>query len=268
MIAGIIVSEAVYSPEVCIPPHEHAAAFFDLVVEGACEEVLSGQPRARARSTLAFHPAGEVHSSRWLAPESRCFHVEISPPLFDRVRQHSPVLENPAHFPGGTPIWLAARLYNEFRQMDDVSPLAIEGLTLELLAACARHESRIPDRRPPRWLLTARALLHEKFAEPLTLGTVAGSVGIHPAHLARVFRQFHGCTLGDYVRTLRIEFACGRLTNSEIPLAEIALAAGFSDQSHFSNTFKRQIGVSPAVFRKSVDLRKSGSTECSHRARK
>jgi len=267
-VAGIIVLESVYTPEVCIPPHEHAGAFFDLVVEGACDEVVGGRARARARSTLAFHPVGEVHSSRWLAPESRCFHVEISPALSDRTRQHSPILDNPAFFPGGTPSWLATRLYNEFRRMDDVSPLAIEGLTLELLAAFGRQESGVPDRRPPRWLLMARELLHEKFAEHLPLDTIAGSVGIHPAHLARVFRQFHGCTLGEYVRKLRIEFACRRLTNSDISLVEVALAAGFSDQSHFSNTFKRQMGVSPAAFRKSVDPRKSSSKQCSHRTRK
>jgi AraC family transcriptional regulator len=266
-IAGIIVSEAAYSPEVFIPPHEHAAAFFDLVVAGACEEVLSGQARARACSTLAFHPAGEVHSSRWLAPESRCFHIEIPRALLDRVRQHSPALEYPAHFSGGASVWLASRLHDEFQRMDDFSPLAIEGLTLELLAACARPDPGIADRKPPRWLLAACTLLHENFAEHLTLAAIAGSVGIHPAHLARVFRRFHGCTLGDYVRNLRIEYACSRLTSSESSLVEIALAAGFSDQSHFSNAFKRRMGVSPGAFKQFVSPRKSGSIECSPRAR-
>jgi AraC family transcriptional regulator len=266
-VAGIIVLESAYSSELCLPPHEHAAAFFDLVVAGACAEVLGGQTRTRGHSTLAFHPAGEVHSSRWHGPEPRCFHVEIPPPLLDRVRQYSPTLDNPVHFPGGAPSLLATRLYDEFRRMDELSPLAIEGLTLELLAECSRRASHIPERQPPRWLLTVRELLREKFCAHLTLGTIAESVGVHPAHLARVFRRFHGCTLGDLVRKLRIEFACRRLTTSDTPLAEIALAAGFSDQSHFSNTFKRHTGISPAAFRKSAHPRNSDASECSHCAR-
>src|SRR5262249_6006969 len=148
-------------------------------------------------------------------------------------------------------------LYDEFRHTDELSPLAIEGLTLELLAECSRRASRISDRHPPRWLLTVCDLVQARFCERLTLGAIAESVGVHPAHLARVFRRFHGCTLGDHVRKLRIEFACRRLTTSDTPLADIALAAGFSDQSHSSNTFKRHTGVSPAAFRKSARPRNS-----------
>jgi AraC family transcriptional regulator len=148
--------------------------------------------------------------------------------------------------------------------MDGVSPLAIEGLTLELLAESARNTSPVLDRRPPGWLISVCDMLHEQFSEPPPLGTIAEEAGVHPAHLARTFRQVHGCTLGDYVRKLRIEYACRCLTNPETPLAEIALAAGFSDQSHFSRTFKRQMGVPPGEFRKSLHPRKSGPTGCSH----
>jgi AraC family transcriptional regulator len=151
--------------------------------------------------------------------------------------------------------------------MDELSPLAIEGLTLELLVECARGAARVPDRQPPRWLRAVCDLLEAKFCEHLTLGTLAASVGVHPAHLARVFRRFHGCTPGEHVRQLRIEFACHRLANSDTPLAEIALAAGFSDQSHFSNTFKRHTGVSPAAFRKSARRRNSDTRGCSPCAR-
>jgi AraC family transcriptional regulator len=266
-VGGITALESAYSDGVCLPPHEHAAAFFDLVVAGACTEVLGGQTRTRGRWTVAFHPAGEVHSSHWHGQTARCFHIEVAPLLLDRVRQCSPSLNDPVHFPGGTPPLLATRLYHEFRDMDELSPLAIEGLTLELLAECSRQPSRTQDRQPPRWLRTVSDLVQARFREPLTLGLIAESVGVHPAHLARVFRRFHGCTLGDHVRKLRIEFACHSLTTSDTPLADIALAAGFSDQSHFSTTFKRHTGVPPAAFRRSVRPRNSDANGCSLRAR-
>ena len=54
---------------------------------------------------------------------------------------------------------------------------------------------------------------------------------------------------GEYIRQLRVEYACRQLSSSSTALAEIASAAGFSDQSHFSRTFKRQIGMTPSQYR-------------------
>jgi AraC family transcriptional regulator len=259
--------ESVFSPNACIPSHEHVHSFFDLVIEGACTERVGHEARTRTRSTLAFHPAGEVHSSHWSGPEPRCFHIEIPPQLLERVKETSPGFARTALFLGGSPAWLATRLYDEFRYADEVSSLAIEGLVLELLAACARRPTDPRESAPPRWLSRARELLHEHFSTPLALGAVAKSVGVHPAHLARVFRQFHGCSLGDYVRKLRIDFACRRLRSSEAPLVEIALAAGFSDQSHFSNTFRHLMGVSPGAYRKATRSRNPDTTRRSDRTR-
>jgi AraC family transcriptional regulator len=72
---------------------------------------------------------------------------------------------------------------------------------------------------------------------------------VHPVHLAREFRRFEHCTIGEYVRRLRIEQACRRLTHSTDPIAAIAAEAGFADQSHFARTFKRVVGMSPVQFR-------------------
>jgi AraC family transcriptional regulator len=267
VLEGITVLESVYSHDLRIPPHAHAEAFFDLVLDGACSEVHDGQTTDRSRSACAFHPPGEVHSNSWHGPEPRCFHIAIAPALLNRVGQYAPLLTRSVHFPAGTPGLLATRVYHEFRRMDEVSPLVIEGLTLELLAQTTRLASRIPERRPPRWLRRVRELLHDKFSERLTLEVLAESAGVHPAHLARVFRQFLGCTVGDYLRQLRIECACRRLTSSDASLVEIALAAGFADQSHFSRTFKRHTGLSPVAFQKSFGRRKADAKECSPGAR-
>ena len=266
-VAGITLMESLYGPEVIIPPHEHAAAYFDFVLEGLCREVVHGQARQRGRGSLAFHPAGEVHTNRWHDSAARCFHVEAGSTLLDRLHAYSPTLDQPLIFADGPAQWLMQRIYDEFRRTDAVSALAVEGLTLELLAEGARHDPLQVERTPPRWLRQVRDLLHERFRQRLTLDGIAGSVGVHPAHLARVFRQQQHCTVGDYVRSLRIEYACHCLRTSDTALATIALAAGFSDQSHFSRAFKRQTGISPAVFRESIVSRKSNAKECSNRTR-
>jgi len=56
----------------------------------------------------------------------------------------------------------------------------------------------------------------------------------------------------DFVRQLRIEYACHELATSELPIVDIALSAGFFDQSHFTRTFKRLTGIVPSQYRQSL----------------
>jgi AraC family transcriptional regulator len=81
---------------------------------------------------------------------------------------------------------------------------------------------------------------------------LAHDVGVHPVHLAQAFHKSYRRTVGDYVRQLRIEYACHELAASETPIVQIALSAGFCDQSHFTRTFKRLIGVTPSQYRESL----------------
>ncbi|MBA4183537.1 MAG: helix-turn-helix transcriptional regulator, partial [Acidobacteria bacterium] len=78
---------------------------------------------------------------------------------------------------------------------------------------------------------------------------------IHPVHLARTFRRSYGYTIAEYVRRLRVDFACSALASSNESLAEIAVNAGFSDQSRFSKTFKRLTNLTPAEYRAAIHSR-------------
>src|SRR6266849_3649178 len=175
-VGGITLAESLYHSDVAIPSHEHTTTFFDLVVDGFCSEFVHRQERNHARSTLAFHPAGEIHHSCWHGSEGRCFHIEIAASLLDRVRQHSLSFDSPAYFDLGKPNWIAQRIYDEFRSMDDLSALVIEALTLELLAEGARLASHVAS-APPRSVESIRDLLRAEFSQSLSLDQIAGSVG-------------------------------------------------------------------------------------------
>ena len=77
----------------------------------------------------------------------------------------------------------------------------------------------------------------------------ARAAGVHPVHLARVFRQYLGCTPGDYLRRPRLERAAVLLRETPRPLSDVALSCGFADQSHLANAFKRHTGVTPGAYR-------------------
>ena len=162
---------------------------------------------------------------------------------------------------GGELVWLARRLYQEYKEADGCSVLAIEGLMLEMLAIIGRLEVT-KERRRPLWLSTVIDLLHEEFQRNLTVDEIAHRVGIHPFHLSKVFREFHRQTIGEYLHRLRVQFACRRLSQLEVKLADVAFEAGFADQSHFTRVFKRVTGTTPGVFR-AVALSLGPVDECS-----
>ena len=245
-VGDLTFVESTYSPGFRIPQHCHARAFFYLVLKGSCTEVYDHRTRLARSPSLVFHPAGGSHADHWPGAGGQCFHIEVGPSTLQRTREHVCLLDHSTDFQSGDAIWLATRLYREFQRLGDASPLAMEGLVLELLAQTGHGRDGRKERRPPTWLAQVRDLLHDRPRERLVLDEIAAAVGVHPVHLCRAFRQQYGCTIGDYVRKLRLDLASHQLATSSASLAEIALAAGFADQSHFTNVFRRACGMTPA----------------------
>jgi AraC family transcriptional regulator len=254
-VAGFTFAESLYAANFDIPMHSHENAFLYYVIDGIYDEACGRETRTGGPSSLVFHPVGEAHANRWHDTGGRVFHIDISQARALAFREHGACIDAPADFRGGLAPWLARRLHREFRRADDASTLAMEGLVLDIVAEVSRYRAPAAERRPPAWFVRARDLLHDRFAEKLSLGEIAAAVDVHPVHLARVFRRQHGCTLGDYVRRLRVEFACRQLESSDTRLVEIALWAGFPDQSHFTKTFRNQMGITPGEFRRQLRAR-------------
>ena len=248
-VGAFTLSERLYPAYFQTPKHAHEQALFCFVVQGGYTETYGSRTRACEPSTFLFHAPGESHAEQFYGSGGCSFIVEIEPQWLERVAQHSRVINTSADFKGGVITLLANRLYKEFLEMDDISPLVIEGLMFEMLGETSRSAKSSATLQPPRWLEQARQMLHERFAEPITLTEVAAIVGVHPVHLSQVFHKHYNCTVGLYLRQRRIEFACQRLADSSTPLSEIALAAGFSDQSHLTRMFKRHIGIPPSQYR-------------------
>ena len=251
-VASFALSERLYPPRYKTPKHSHKRALFCFVIEGGYTETYGGRLRECTSSTLLFHPPEELHAEHFYDSGGHSFIIELEPRWLEHVREHGALPEAPAGFHGGVMEMLARRLYKEFGQVDEMSGLIIEGLMLEMMGEAGRHCSFREGNQPPRWLEQARELLHARFAEPLKLADIAEAVGVHPVHLAQTFHKSYRCTVGDYVRRLRIESTCRELATSEAPIVEIALAAGFCDQSHFTRTFKRLTGIAPSQYREAL----------------
>jgi AraC family transcriptional regulator len=83
----------------------------------------------------------------------------------------------------------------------------------------------------------------------ISLEVLSSMAGLSPYHFARAFRQSFGTPPHGYLLQRRLERVKELIRNSELPLSEIALATGFSDQSHLARHFRRQTGMSPSIAR-------------------
>jgi AraC family transcriptional regulator len=254
-LAGFRLWDLVYAPDTRVSEHQHEVARFCMAIRGSCREIYGGRSRYFEPLTWDFLPAGNAHTLIVSRAGMCVFSIEIAPRWLEHAKQYCTPVETPMHSKGGALGTLLPRLYREYGRWDASSPLIIEGLVLEMLGEISRSETSGTERHPPQWLRQVVDLLHEHFSERLQLSSIAQAVGVHPVHLAREFRRFHLCTVGEYARRLRIEYACRELASSKLSLAQIAFAAGFADQSHFTRTFKHQTGMSPVQYRATLASR-------------
>ncbi len=247
--AGITLGEVQYPVEHSRATHVHERACIHFLLEGGYTESQGRRTNECAPLSLSFQPCGHEHSYRCSKTISRSLTIELEPDWMKLLADYSVVLDAVCNFSDGLLLWLATRLHNEFRAQGPASQLVIEGLTLEIAVEISRRRTIPSELKPPAWLKQVEELLNEQFAESLSLREIGQTIRIHPVHVARTFRRYYHCTVGEYVRNLRIESACKQVAHSDMSLLEIAFAAGFSDQSQFNRAFKRIMGITPGAFR-------------------
>ena len=249
-ISGFVLTETFHEPRLILPRHDHECANINFTLDGSFRETVGNRPQECQTGSLLVKPPGEVHGNKYGPKGAHCLIVEMSPRRLDDIRAFTNLFDTPAHEKGGTLSLIMRRIYGELRGQTRGFELVIEGLILEMLGQTFRQNNLRDCFTPPRWLIQAQELIHQHFAEKLSLRVIAEAVQIHPSHLARTFRKYHGCSIGEYVRRLRIEYAAQEILKSASSLTDISLAAGFSDQSHFTHEFKRQLRTTPAEYKK------------------
>ncbi len=244
---GFSVREMRGRPPKGIPKHTHDSAHFCLVVRGDYVTTTRNHSGRCPGSTLLFHPAGTTHEDHFLAPTGSCLMVSLPAAALEsmggsRLAAHSLAIDDAElAFPG-------ARMLRELREPDDLSPLSLEGLALEMVSRVMERRERI--RGAPPWLERAREYVHDRAAAPARVGEIAAATGVHPVHLARVFRRRLGLSPGEYLRRVRVRRAMDLLAGTEMGLAAVALQAGFCDQSEMTKAFRREIGATPSTYRR------------------
>ncbi len=251
-LPGFMLTERWHASDWVLLPHAHEVSILGVSLSGCCHEIVGKRRHECGPGSLQILPAGESHSYAFGSSRVHCLTIEVKPDKLAEIQLFTNILARNDYFSGGELSALLTRLYQEFRAGDAAAALTVEGLVLETLGTAARGLTRCQSPIQPAWLRRTRDFIHERFAAGISLTELAASVEVHPSHLTRMFRRHYGCSVGDYVRRLRLEYAARELIASDRPLAEIAANAGFYDQSHFTHTFKSHLKMTPAEYRAAV----------------
>ncbi len=247
-IGGLVLTLCRYEPGLSEPWHVHANPTFFLLVAGRQRDCSRQMEFDQDPLTAVFHPTTEPHSG-FVGPRGMVgLNVEYDHTWLD---SHGIGKQELGGYQPLASIWsrlaFIQLLGNAFRE----TPVArgdIETIALELLDPVFRFPFS-PRRTTPPWLHRAMSMLRDQFRSPITLRIVAAEVGVHPVHLARVFRREKGCSVSEYLRALRVAEASRLIVDAGRPLAEAACEAGFADQPHLCRVFSSTFGFTPKTLR-------------------
>lgn len=173
------------------------------------------------------------------------------------------------HFPSPiqeilhNPQTLVHRIYTQHPQLEHLarrilqadnnalcSRLQLEALTLEFLAQAFQVNSSVtPQQKRQAVLDEAADILQQEWVNPPTIAQLARRIGLNEFYLKNGFREQFGCTIGAYVRKLRMENAGYLLQKQGYSVKETALSVGFSNIGYFSTAFKQYYGELPSTYR-------------------
>lgn len=241
--------------------HRLAAHAIVLHLEGANARFVfrcNGGSQVVGGSTLGrvtFIPASHELAG-WSDYPTRVRHIVVllDPKMIDVELGEPPDL--PFHFDLNDGV-IASRMRALQAELDNPGPLGrlyVDSLSCEIAIRLVRRHTAKPARQhrgglSPRRLRMVKEYIEENLPHQITLSDIAAIAGVSSAHFCRAFHKSVGVPSHRYIVRRRIELAKGLLAESRMPIAEIALAAGFGNQSHLTKHFRGVVGTTPRRFR-------------------
>ena len=242
---GARVLRVVHPGEQEIEEHQHDWAYIGLYTAGRYVERYDGGEADMSGPCAVLHPAGRPHADSVHDSGLETLTIEFDLAWL-RVHGFSGRLDRSRVWSGG-PVGLAARRLAAML----ATPAAGEATLGCATARFLEQALTIDPAEPAGWFGNARHLVSDQSGSTADL---ARRLALHPAYVARAYRHAAGEGIGEALRRRRVEQASALLRRTQLPLAEVAIAAGFCDQSHMNRCFSAVLGRSPLRVRQERQL--------------
>ncbi len=231
------------------------------------ERVLDGQIQREYMSygDIVVVPANIHHKLRW-DKEAEFIVLSLEEELFACIDhdsiylQHSEILP---HFASRDPLiqHIGLALKSELESDGWGSRVYVQSLATTLCVHLLKHYSasrvKIPTSSEGLSQVKLRQVIkyiNDNLEKDLTLAEIAAAVGMSMYHFSRLFKQSTGLPPHQYITNYRIERAKKLLARTEETINQICQEVGFQNQSHFTNVFRKLMGITPKVYREKVKI--------------
>lgn len=246
---SVNVVESIYAADWTYPEHSHDVTQACVLLTGVYTEGWDGNSTQILPGDVCLHPAGLQHWARLGREPCASLKIELSTKLEGVLRSADVIPLRPVVIRSPTLDTLTYALRSELRRADEWCRLAVDGLASLFVAEVGRALNTAAS---SGWIGDARSYLGERFADRPTIAEVARVVGVSPTRLKTGFRSALGCTVGEYLQRLRVRRALAMIQGSSTSLAQVAVDAGFFDQSHMTRCFRRCLGRTPGEVRRDI----------------
>jgi AraC-like DNA-binding protein len=250
--SSLVIAEVTLPPSFRVPKHDHQPAHVVVVLDGAIRDHTRKGSVDLTEGWIRYSPGAQTHFVQSLAQGARVVILEAA---------------------GFKPLELAESVYvsrkvagpvvDHFREQLFCSPLAspadVEESAMALFTM-VRTQSRGGVARHHAWLNDVK----ERLASTANLGDLAARAGCHPTFLSRTFRATYGVSIGEYRRRKQLQVVWRLLADPSVPLSVVATRGGFTDQSHMTRMFRRNIGDTPGAIRTRLVAQASPSWFAQH----
>lgn len=254
-------------------PHSHSSYTVTSVVFGRLAVTVGGDGLELLAGDVAFTGVGETHAGT--AIDAEFVSVGISPQLVSELASGMGLVR------GSTEISFRERLVRDSVITSIASSMAKEmgsgmvgeGVMIDALAQqlavqllrshmAVRRSAQIEISRAgpvDRRLRRAVEFIHDNYSRDLPLEEIAEIAYLSEYHFSRLFKQVIGVSPHAYLASIRLERARSMLTETMLPISEIAATVGYQSQSHFTRVFKGATGLTPRAYRDATELNKASN---------
>lgn len=257
-ISVLWVAESNWTPGSGIKPHSHDYYHMLTVRQGPMEFTLGEETlRLETGETLLAHP-DVIHGmhNHVTAPIARVYEIKFTVQA-PRLRDYLAGL--PAVLPATDfSAVLTRELVEESARQQPSTPAMVADYLFSLLSYYGRHYGR-QSASQTAIIDTAGysavschivQYLEENFAKEIPLQEIADVVGFNKNYICSVFKRDAGITIGSCQTVIRIRKAAEMISFSDMTMAQVAAATGFSNLSHFNRIFKKVAGIPPGQYRR------------------
>jgi len=231
--------------------HYHENPYFTYLLQGKLFEENKKENYYLKSGSLLFHNWQDTHYNIKPPEFTRGFHVELTHNWLNKYQIDSLNFEGSLHLENPIIKEKMNKIFFETKIKDLNSQLTIEMLLIDIFSSIKPLQTS-SELQIPKWVIILKEILHFKPEICTSLTSLSKILNIHPVHLSREFPKYFHTTIGNYIRTQKINSALLLITENKLSMTQICFDCGFYDQSHFITTFKKVYKQTPLQFSKKL----------------